>query len=124
MISVLAILRRAMGFAIFKSLGKFPLRESFMKRIKVPLLLAIGLAALNGTTLFAQFPYGGPTNGMSASATERVTLKPEKLRLLNDFNPEAEFPLHHLRADVDDLIIDFTEAMFLSRNATGSIFAM
>ena len=82
MISVLAILRRAMGFAVFKSLGKFPLRENFMKRIKVALLLSMGLAALNGTTLLAQFPYGGPTNGMSASATERVTLKPEKLRLL------------------------------------------
>lgn len=32
--------------------------------------------------------------------------------LLHKFNPESEFPLHDLRADTDELIIDFTEVMF------------
>ncbi|MBY0579699.1 MAG: hypothetical protein K2P57_11715 [Burkholderiales bacterium] len=41
----------------------------------------------------------------------RVT-REEKCKLLR-FNPQAEFPLHKLRADVDDLIIDFTESMFV-----------
>jgi hypothetical protein len=38
----------------------------------------------------------------------------EEKRKLHDFNPESEFPLHLLRADVDDLFIDFSEAMFIA----------
>ena len=56
-----------------------------MKRMKIVFVVAIGLAALNGTQTRAQLPfgaYGGSGNGVSASATESVTVKPEKLRLL------------------------------------------
>lgn len=74
-----------MCFAVFKDLVNLDMHESFMKRMKIAVLVAIGLAAMSGTKSLAQYPYGafgGSGNGVSASATESVTVKPEKLRLL------------------------------------------
>ena len=49
------------------------------------------------------------------NAWDDKTLQTEQGEIckLRQFNPQAEFPLHELRADVDDLIIDFSESMFV-----------
>jgi len=128
-----------MGFAIFKSLGKFPLRENFMKRMKIVFVVAIGLAALNGTQTLAQLPFGtyGSGDGVSASATENVTVKPEKLRLLMlikaqgsdvksalaSMNEHKEFvkkELEGMKADKDSIVFSPIRASTSDGDASGN----
>ena len=113
-----------MCYAVFKGLVNFDMHESFMRRMKVAFLVAIGLATMSGTKSLAQYPYGAfgsYGNGVSASATETVTVKPEKLRLLmlikaqgNDaksalasMNEHKEFvkkELEGMKADKDSIV--------------------
>ena len=53
-----------------------------MKNCKVAFLFFFGLTALNGALARAQYGYTATSKGVSASATERVSVKPDKLRLL------------------------------------------
>ncbi len=53
-----------------------------MKNCRVAFLFFFGVTALDGALARAQYGYAGPSKGVSASATEMVSVKPDKLRLL------------------------------------------